>query len=201
MVPSEDEMVSIVAAVEAAHDKEGWDQPAVLYMVVASNNRSKLVTSPHTFQPRELGADLGEAMVIMAEVAENFVAGEVKRMDPITQDAFAGLVLLHEGWSISPQQRERYPRRESKNVPGALELRQAVSIDCAGRMVTVTRIKGASPETLIARPNSREKAYAGRIPEAMVRILKAYTRHAPGDSVDRQALNHILREIRARNER
>jgi hypothetical protein len=202
VVPDESEMIEIVEQIEARAEQAGWNIGGpMLYMTIGSDDRNHLITTPTTAQPAMFNMPMGEAIRV---IADGFETREMQRtlteMDPVAQDAMAGVLLVHEAWMVTADAAARRPVGSLRDVPGRVEIRQAMAVDCGGRITVTTRPRGKEPTTIVTRAGGELQA-AGRVTEAMVRMVKAMTRGAPPDSVDRPALNAILREIRGLNAR
>lgn len=158
--------------------REGWDQPAALYVIVRTEDRMRLIK-----QPAPLHSDPAARLKYIADVMSEpgNQLGELTAMAMAAFDGFHGLLFSHEAWQTYLSTRER-GGRAAADTPGSKELRGVLAITVRAKAYYVSRIRGE-------RPSVEEfDDLGGRVADALVRMLRAVAVHLPDGAVDREAL-------------
>lgn len=155
-------LIEVAVLLERFHHEHGWDGlPAVVYEVGRLNDGS-LVPEPFLLGLRE------HPRVELAAIAQ---LAETVPLPPRQDDWPWPLshVLVMEAWAhdIPPDQREG---RKLADIPGAVELRQAVAV-AGARAFQVTRIRGHEPRVMLE--NDHVMFLTGGMAESLKRLHRA----------------------------
>jgi hypothetical protein len=203
MIPTEDEVVQLAAAIEHAIDLNGWDNtPALLLLLYGTDCPDPACGCARTLgvvgspaQPhdeaRQSDGDLMRGLrVAAARLSEG---GDLAAYTKFPRDevagAFAGALLTFEGWATDDHSIERDRIADS---PNAREVRYVLLADTAGRYVQLIRTRGdVAIRAYVWKPDDAEDMRdLARRPEAqaMRDVVLAFARNMPAGSYDADAV-------------
>lgn len=198
MIPEPDDMMNFAATLEQTLDTKGWDQEALLALVLrvearemfddvlpdpamrADDDVFAVVDFP--IQPSQVAPSIGDGMQMLAK----FFNARAASPAPAALEKLCGLLMITEGWTNSIPRSQRDGRMLA-DIPGSQEIRTVLIIDCGGRVYIAERVRGHEP-TVRQHPNPAD--YAGRLPQAMRDILLGIEAGRPG-LMDATALRRV----------
>lgn len=173
-------MDQVMLRLEREIHRGGWDQPPQLRSIQRRGAHRLALSNPHPI-PWD-----GETGAILAGVADQMeqetLWGRLLATATARLPGWTGFLFAYEAWTNNITPKERGGRKLA-DIPGSKELRGVFAVDITGGVHSVMRHRG-EPAKAEGLPN-----LAGRIPDAMIRMVKAVAAYLPDDSgVDRKAL-------------
>lgn len=177
----------LLLAVEASVHRDGWDEPARLYVLTQAGALVRSGISFHTpvhaggltalsiAPPMAFHGNPAHALFKVAWAASQGLPAAGLFVALIgSVPGFVGLAFVVESWmrrDMSDAERDALGERSFADIPGSLEARMVHARDCADRMYAVSRPRGEQPRLSLPGDGHPE----GSIVESLAVLVAAAT--------------------------
>lgn len=185
----ENNMVQTLRMIDTESEKDGWDQPAILYAMQAHQMGSstalmEIQTCPGWFQTMELTDNIQETLQLMISVMST-VPKSIRR-NSFKTGVFYGLLLRTETWMLHLDRKEHTKaqiataQRSSKEHtisehPDRIESRFLCLVTINGEITALNHDRDGEVE--IYEPGGKDdQKLTGNIPKLMNRLIKEIQR-------------------------
>lgn len=195
MIPEEYLIDFAIRHWEEDENEAGWDEPAKMMMALMMPGGETFALMPTPVEPSRIDPHLPTAMRMAADGWESQAVREIMaRQDVLRYQEVAGYFVCYEAWrTMTPPDERDY--RKVADMPGSVETRTVMGVDCGGRLYYLERVRGQEPTLEIFRAGD-SRMVGGDLSYHLIRLLKASMRFAPADTWDLPALNALMRHVR-----